>query len=139
MTVNASNIDFTVIEFPTDALTIKALRKHRPHAFDVPPPDDYRYSLRNGYYERSTLDLMLASTLDWERMLAEVVFRETLGLPKAEDLPVPENQRNQIINTLCSDYVSLGMASGKHQAREMLRRIEKQAEEQARQHGGRSR
>lgn len=139
MTANEPAIDFTAIEFPTDALTIKALRKHRPHAFDVPPPDDYRFNLRSGYYERSTLDSMLASTLDWERMLAEVVFRETLGLSKLNDLPVAENHRNQIIKSLCSDYVFLGMASGKHQAREMLRRVENQAEEQARQHGGKSR
>lgn len=136
MTAQVPEVDFTAIDFPTDALTIKALRRHLPHAFDVPPPDDYRYSLRSGYYERSMLDAMIASTLDWERMLAEVVYRETLGLSKLDDLPVSGNQRQEIIKALCSDYVALGLASGKHQAREMLRRVERQAEEQARRHGG---
>lgn len=139
MNENEPEIDFTTIEFPTDSLTIKALRKHQPHAFDVPPPDNYGYSLRIGYYDRSPLDFVVASTIDWERMLAEVVFRETLGLPKLDDLPVPENHRREIIATLCSDYVDLGMAKGTRQAREMLRQVERQAEEQARQHGGRPR
>ena len=80
---------------------------------------------------------MLASTLDWERMLAEVVFRETLDLPKIDDLR--HHHRSEIIKTLSSDYVSLGMASGEKEAREMLRRIEKQAEAQGIKHGGRPR
>jgi hypothetical protein len=138
MTATEPQIDFTRIEFPTDKLTIKDLRKTDPEAFDVEPakkpgrPDH----LWPRPLHRMSLDTLLAATLDSERILAEMAFKTALGQPvKITGM----GDREVIFENLGSDYVSLGVAGGEHEAHEMLRGIEAQAVAQARQHGGRPR
>ena len=135
-------IDFTKVAFPTDKLTIKALRENRPHAFDVEPPAKWKHLIsgqRSNQFLLMSLDTLLGATLDFERILAEEVFRKELDLPKLAKLPVIGGRLGDLKDSLASSYVSLGVARGKNEAREMLRDIEAQAQEQARRHGGRPR
>lgn len=138
MSETKPEIDFTQIQFPTDRLTIKSLRERFPDVFDVEPPEDRFITLPLRTLPRQSLDTLLTATLDFERILAEDVFRKELRLPKMR-LPVLGGRRADLIDSLANSYVSLGVARGKHEARQMLRDVEAQAVAQARQHGGRPR
>lgn len=142
MTETEPQIDFTRIAFPTDSLTIKALRKNTPHAFDVPPPEKWKHLIsdqRSSHFSLMSLDDVLSSILDFERLVAEDAFRNELGLKKKAPYPVIGGRKSDLIDSVASDYVSLGIARGKNEAREMIRAVEAQAREQAREHGGRPR
>jgi hypothetical protein len=103
----------------------------------VEPPED-RFIWNNRHFRRQSIDTLLAATIDFERVLAEEVFRKELRLPKVR-LPVSGGRKADLIDSLANSYISLGIARGKHEAREMLRDIEAQAAAQSRRHGGRPR
>jgi hypothetical protein len=139
MTAAKPAIDFARLSFPTDELTIRMLRERHPHVFDSEPTGRFAGNPRrnSGYYERGSIDGLIGSTINFERMLAEMAYRAELGLPKMEGLPVAD--RSSLIDSLTNSYVFLGVTSGKHEARAMLKDIETQARKQGREHGGRSR
>ncbi len=49
-------IDYTQIEFPSDQLTVKALRKAIPHSFDLPARENYSRFSRQGFIRRESLE-----------------------------------------------------------------------------------
>jgi hypothetical protein len=138
MTATEPVIDLTKIEFPTDRLTVKMLRKVSPQGFDVePPPDPVLDRLLNRPLRRQSLDDVLACVIDAERILAEMAFKSALGQSIRDD--DRQGGRATIHLNLSSDYVGLGLAPGKKAAREMLKDIEAQAAAQAREQSGRPR
>jgi hypothetical protein len=129
-------IDFTLIDFPTDHLTVKDLRKRWPHGFDTSPPpgqrfDDGEIGLRLGPYRRKNLDDILGSTIDTERELAELAFCATLGREPPEPLR-GDGRRDESAELLAHTYVGYGLATGDHHAMELIRDIEAQGAAQAR-------
>lgn len=138
MTDTEPTIDLTKIDFPTDRLTIKGLRKAYPQGFDVePPPDSTLDRLLKRPLRRQSLDNVLACTVDCERILADMAFK-TARKQSVEDLD-GSRDRETILETLGGDYIRLGLARGEHEAEQMLREIEAQATAQAGYTGGRPR
>jgi hypothetical protein len=130
-------VDLTKIDFPTDSLTIKDLRKHAPHCFDLPAPDGHRsdvYDLAEPY-ERLGLEDGFGAIISAERELAILAVRTAQGIAP----PTGIDSREAIIETLTSDYISLGLASGKHHAEQLIRSFEQAAAEQAKAYAPRSR
>ena len=136
MTDTDPAIDLTKIEFPTDNLTLKMVRKAYPQGFDVEPPPDFALDrLRRRPLRCQSLDNILAFIIDFERILADMAFKRARG--QSVEHADGNRDRETIMDNLGSDYVRLGLAHGKHEAHEMLRGIEAQAAAQARQHGWR--
>jgi hypothetical protein len=127
-------IDFSQIEFPSDRLTIRDLRRAFPHAFDLPGQEAHR-SQERGYGRQSVGDA-LDGIIDAERLLAGRAFKEALGEPYSNDEAA--QARWDIIEGLVSDYRRAGLASGEHQSNELIRGIESQAADQAQRHRGRA-
>jgi hypothetical protein len=138
MTDTEPKIDLTTINYPTDKLTVGMMRKRCPTAFDVEPETGTYTAGGHRPLHRMSLDFVLASVVDHERMLAEWAFKKALGqpVPEADDSTFG---RETTFENLSNDYIKFGLARGEHEAQEMLRGIEAQAVAQARQHGGRPR
>jgi hypothetical protein len=138
MTDVEPQIDFAAIDYPSDKLTVKMLRNRNPHAFDIEPRQEwgpYRVTESRSRFPRMSMDDVLGHAVDSERQLAEWAFKQALGQPI--DLEFWREKREETWEVLSTEYVKWGLARGEHEAHEMLRRIEAQAEAQARQHGGR--
>ncbi len=134
MTDTEPKIDFTQIEFPSDKLTIKMLRQVWPDATDV---DRWRDTGRAPHrvYVRHSLDNVLGDgIIDLERLIAERAFKVALGQP-VKDNPAISN-KDELIECVSNTYLKYGLSRGEHETAQMIRRIEAQAEAQARQHGG---
>lgn len=127
--------DFTRISFPTDRLTIAAIRKRYPKSVDLPHT---REPLPRNFIGRSSLEVELGSLLDNERLIAAFRYKQVLGLPTTREEDYCASSEAKTL--LAEEYVALGLAPGKQVARQLLRTIETQAAEQARQLlGGRPR
>ena len=136
MTVFEPKINFSKLDFPTDKLTIRDLRGKIPYSFDVDPPENFaRHLRRDGHYDRMDLDNAIGNLIDCERLLAELAFRSELGLPELDKSKF--STRAELFDVMPGDYVDLGVAQGDHEAKLLLKSIESQAKEQAREHSGR--
>ncbi|MBA4068154.1 MAG: hypothetical protein C0501_31525 [Isosphaera sp.] len=118
-------IDFTIIRFPTDRLTVAGLRRVYPHSFDLPAPAG---PTRRDYYRKSIEDT-LGGIVDAERVIASLAFKRVLGLP----LTVEESRQTgeDHLNDLICCYMELGLAAGEHHGEQLAREIETQATVQA--------
>jgi hypothetical protein len=121
--------------FPTDHLTVAALRKVYPRSFDQSHPNPYR---RGRWFNgRASLEEAIGDTLDFERRLATLEFKRVLGVkPTAEEERHP---RWELAESLRDEYATLGLAAGGHHADQLIRDIESQAAAQAQALGGRPR
>jgi alpha-D-ribose 1-methylphosphonate 5-triphosphate synthase subunit PhnI len=142
MTEPEPKIDLTKIAFPSDKLTVKMLRTACPEGFDVDcPKDSLALADRKdrGYYDRRSFDEFLGMGLiDIERLVAERAFKVSLGQSIQGDGRL--SNRDELIDCLVGEYKDYyGLARGEHEALAMIRNIEAQAEDQARQHPGRPR
>jgi hypothetical protein len=137
MTATEPTVDFTQIEFPSDKLTVKMLREAWPDAFDMDRLDELgRAPYRR--YKRHAIDSILGeSMIDLERMVAERAFKVALGQSVDNDSRISD--KDDLIDGLAATYTRTGLARGEHEVMAMIRRIEVQAEAQARQHGSRGR
>jgi hypothetical protein len=127
-------IDFSQISFPSDKLTIAALRKAYPNSFDLParmPSSKYEEPTE---YGRGSLEQTLGGVIDAERLVASLAFKESLGLALTESEAL--RPREVIHDSLTSEYITLGLASGEHHANQLVRDIETQATSQALAHPG---
>jgi hypothetical protein len=113
-------IDFTRIDFPSDSLTIQAVRRRFPEALD-------------GKAAGTHLDLEkidLPGMLRIERTLAKEAFEVALG--KKPRFP---GALGDVARYSASEvYVRYGLASGDHHAQQLIRAIEQAAARQAREH-----
>ena len=123
-------IDFTSIDFPTDRLTVKELRRLAPHGFDLPVVGTALGELREGtYYRRDSLDAILGEIVDVEREIAERAFHQALGTACPVHLMrgFPDAARE----CLAAAYLRLQIAGVDHQVEQLIRDIENQAAVQA--------
>jgi hypothetical protein len=65
----APTIDFTQLTFPSDSLTVAALRKAYPHSFDLPSRTGGSPSTTPLAYSRARLEDTLGGVIDTERKL----------------------------------------------------------------------
>ncbi|WP_145951899.1 hypothetical protein [Paludisphaera borealis] len=91
----------------------------------------------NRIFNRHSLDNVLGDgIIDVERLVAERAFKRAMG----QNVEVGAfDKDSDLIDSLASEYLRYGLARGEHEVAAMVRRIEAQAESQARQHGGRPR
>jgi len=130
--MSSPSIDFTVLSYPTDKLTVKDLRRISPDGFDQPLRKESFAPVRKGLYHRRSLDDVLGHLLDVEREMADRAFHGRLSAALPEHFPRdPDDERNCLIR----EYVRLGLATGKHQAEQLIRDLEGQAIAQAEQVG----
>jgi hypothetical protein len=124
------DIDFTKIDFPSDGLTIKTLRRLHPDDFDTEP--DACHRLVEDVAGRANQNLM--TMLDAERFVAQAAFAKASSVQwtpgDIEDAQISAARAATL-------YVHYGLASGPQHAQQLIRGIETQAAEQARQPPGR--
>src|SRR5690349_18555275 len=95
--------------YPSDALTVKQLRRLEADAFDNPIGVDLS-------------EIKLAEMLMWERGIASAAFSATLNA--ALNHPDPDASRQDALKFaqhLAGLYVDYGIASGKHHAGQLIR------------------
>jgi hypothetical protein len=112
-------INLTVISFPTDKLTIKALR--------------LRLAGEGAYAstrKAARLGEGVVVSINSEPKLAQWAFDEALGRAIIERHP---GERDEIRETLAAEYTDfLRIATGDHHAVQLIRELEKAAADQAR-------
>jgi hypothetical protein len=114
-------IDHTKIDYPSDALTIKDLRKLSPRDFDV--KDSVGGLIPEIPDEIGTM-------IQWERYLAGYAFDLALGRPIHEG---PFARRTELVRDLQHFYTQFGLANDTKQARQLVLGLQAAAEQQARQ------
>jgi hypothetical protein len=103
-------LDLLKIDFPTDNLTIKAIRQRFPQV------DAGNFG-----------DIELSGMLSLERDLAKAAFDEVLGRRTTSMSGEEEEMLSKI-------YVRYGLASGLNHTKQLIRAVQQAAADQARQH-----
>jgi hypothetical protein len=116
-------IDFTKIDFPSDGLTIKTLRRLSPDHFDSEP--EACAKLLHNRAGNPMGDVL--TLLDAERMVAQGAFFKTVGVQCSRDYLEDVRGCAQDVAKL---YVHFGIAKGQHHAEQLIRDIESQAVKQ---------
>lgn len=111
-------INFTLLAFPSDQLTIGSIRQCDPEEFAQESPR---------FFDTGHADV--SSMLWMERCLAHNAFAKAIGqpLPHAE-LPV---DRDEVIETLNRSYLQFGLTSGLEHTKQLIRTLESTAAQQA--------
>lgn len=122
-------IDLTRIEFPSDGMTIKDIRRIWPVAVDTGENVDL-FSRPVG----GRAGEILFSMLTMERDLAKATYGLELG--RKPDISYADNDVKLLVEDLSEIYIRVGLGSGPHHAGQLIRSIESQAVSQARQHTG---
>jgi hypothetical protein len=118
-------IDLTTVDFPSDLLTIKALRGLFPDKLNLYPSEFYDFD-----------EIELPAMLEFERSLASRAFNAILGKSPQGSLESGEAEEDR--EMLAAIYTRYGMASGPHHAEQLIRAFEQSAAEQARRHAPKS-
>lgn len=113
-------IDYNRLTFPSDALTIGAIRAAEPELFAQLQPTFFQSGCSN-------LDALLFS----ERELARDAFERALGRPKTY-----QESRRELIGMLSSIYKFYGLATGGKHTEQLVRAFEETARAQAKEHIG---
>ena len=133
-------IDFTKIAFPSDKVTIGAIRDHIRK--NDPNPAAFERTLREFEPEDFELKANILALLSAERELAEDAFNAALKGVKPKQvgqihLELAENRRDRV-QDLDRFYTEFGITSGPKQTVELARTIEAAAVAQAKQHLGKT-
>lgn len=131
--MNTPRIQHVQIDYPTDRLTVKDLRKAFPHSFDVPSnketdPND----LKGIFHGRRGVDIGFGTMIIRERLFSEIAYKKHLGQALTEDESLVT--REDLVDDLSEDYIKLGIAAGEKHAEQLLRHVENQAIAQAQKH-----
>jgi hypothetical protein len=126
-----SDLDLKKIDFPSDNLRVKDLRRLHPHNIDARDHDSH-FKLGEGSVYDKLVDL-----INSERCLAINTYDESRKMHRdfglyGEDL---EGVRQDLVRS----YIDYGIASGPAHAEQLIRSIESQALRQAERHDGKSR
>jgi hypothetical protein len=115
-------INLSAIHFPSDSLTIGAVRKLHRDKFDGDVNPTFFHEL-----PRSGADRSIGLMLFIERALARIAFDTALGEPLTELLT-----RDEFVGDLAELYARYGIANGPHHAQQLVRTFEAEATSQAR-------
>src|SRR5437870_1749108 len=114
-------IDYARIDYPSDALTIKDLRKLYPKDFDIDKGS-------SGGLTPEIPD-EIGTMLQWERIVARYAFDLALGRPLHEGTFTP---RAELVRDLHHFYKQFGLAKDTKQARQLVVGLQAASEQQAR-------
>ena|ERR1700722_8759986 len=114
------SLDLSQMPFPTDKVTIGAIRQRQPSLFINEDADIARFDV--------------FATMSVERVLAKKAFAKAAGLPDPfpDDGSMSTYTRQEAVWMLNSDYQRYGISTGLHQTRELVKDFEKAAADQAR-------
>jgi hypothetical protein len=121
-----AKLDFTRIHFPSDRVTILSVRQLHPELFDhgcgfAGSKAQPQYFLRQKPHNPA--EVGLGDLLYCERLIVAHAYAVAKGLRIPESLEMDiEGFREQVTKT----YRELGLASGEHEAAEMLRDLDRQ-------------
>lgn len=124
-------VDHTQIRYPSDQWTIGELRKLWPKSFDKIVEHPYP-GCPHDINRDTPLDDTIGDLIDSERLYADMVFRQALGLPDRFGKPADPD----VAAELLIDYYTHpgGLRLGQHEGRELARSIKDQALAQADRH-----
>jgi hypothetical protein len=125
------DIDYTSIRFPSDRLDIGAMRRVHPDLFDV---EDAEYEqalavIPEGFHSPDHPEI--GQMLHLERMLARNAYEEVRGDYTQSNFITP-TEKPSYHEDLTAYYLRYRLATGPHQAEEMIRDFEAQAARQVR-------
>ncbi len=124
------DVDFYMISFPSDRISLKDLRNRKPEFFDASSVACAKLFEQDASANTAN---EIMTMLYSEREIAQGAFwraqNVTFDKTYAEDL-------HGCAEDLAKLYELYGLSSGPHQTRELIRGIESQAEAQARAHTG---
>jgi hypothetical protein len=124
--MDRSGVNLTDIRFPSDGLTIGALRRAHPDRFDTPPVPTFFLTEPRG----DCADLVLGTVLGLERALAADAYNRAAG-QGWKDVALGYD-RGTFAADLGEWYVRYGLARGGHHAEQLIRAFEAQAAGQVR-------
>lgn len=122
------SLDLKTMLFPSDRVTISLQRRDQPDLFS----EKGLFGPR-GFDHAVVMNIL--ATMDSERILARKAFAAAAGQVD----PCPDDDRLELITLLNDDYVRLGISSGIHQTRLLVRDFETIAARQVTADRGRSR
>lgn len=114
-------LDCSKIDWPSNRITVKQLRDAEPLLYK-----GYLHAIPDGNME------VLRTLYRQERLAAERIYAKALG----GDDPDPMVSRITILDWMEEIYPKYGICSGREQCKQLLRRIEDAAVEQAVAKGG---
>jgi hypothetical protein len=116
------HVDLTKIDFPSDGISFKHLRRIHADLFD-------RQDGVSGFFDHLSAT-ELEPLVSGERRLARHAFNAALGRQEPEPHGGWEEER-QVLSEILVCY---GLAGGPHQAEQLIRGFEQAAAEQAKKH-----
>jgi hypothetical protein len=124
-------LDYTSIAFPSDKLTIMAIRKRFPHRFDVDGDPIVAFFEANADQNSGDpMEAWLRSLITAERYLARHAYEEVLGVPWT-CLTESGDTRDDAVKRLSQYYMHFGIATGLQHAEQLIRSFEAEAAAQA--------
>jgi hypothetical protein len=119
-------LDFSGFKFPSDVLSIGTLRAKHPELFDK-GFDGGENAQPQFFFQAKYAEAVLANMLFCERLIAVCSYAKTRAMEG------PEYEVSDFKKDLTTLYMQYGLASGPHHANELIREIERQGEELAKQ------
>lgn len=117
-------IDYSSISFPSDSVTVATIRRVHPGRFDIEDGRRFR-----GVQDDP--DFSLGTAMYLERLLARAAFETASGGP-GDHLAGSGLTRDDCLRDLTHFYRTYGVADGRHQVDQLVRRVETQAADQVR-------
>ncbi len=113
------------LDFPSDRLTVGALRRRFPHAFDQAVEDALTVCpfISDDHHAGFVVRDRLGSLLDAERQVALNALVDAQGLTRPDWYQSPEEERETVIEL----YQEYGIAEGPEHAKQLLRGLESAA------------
>lgn len=112
----SDRFDPSSIEYPSDAVSLGAMRKLEPQLFQNQELD-----------ELDATGIGIVAAHRFELRLAEKAFASAMSTPD----PDPSLSRKDIAETLDEEYRRYGLSSGPHQTELLMKEIENAARQQA--------
>lgn len=109
-------LDPSLLSFPTDRITLGAMRAHEPELFT-----------RRALQAERQVDIEGIALYSHELRLAELAFALALGQP----IPDADEQRSQNLAVVNDTYQQYGLSSGSNHTEELVRSLEREAAKQA--------
>jgi len=116
-------LNVSALDLPSDRITFGQVRRAHPDCFDT-----YQKSS-----ERSISSLNVAATIATELILARNAYAKAKGLPPYK--PMDQKERRREIDGLDADYCEFGISTGPRQTFELIRKLERDSANQAKQSG----